>query len=547
MRRQWRFQLSQTAGALAAIATILVAFVAIATDRLADYPRLATDESWLMTVSHTFLTSGYLGADMFAGFFNADSHWFVNPPAQHFYHAASFALVGESVAAARLASVVAAVVLLLSATSLAWRWWGALAAVVTCLLLVLLPSGLTATVDVPLYDYARSARYDIAATALLWLALLLLHELLTAPSHLKALLLGLVCGLATLTQWFGIAAPVTVVVAWLWLVRRKDRLRADLLPGDRRARQIAVAAGIGFLIAIVPYAVYVVAFRDDAAAQISALHATRFRAINPVGVLENVLSEPRRYEALFEPRASGSWLFVAAIVPALVYLVYRARSSGEVGDGLALIALGVTFAVLALFDVTKAPIYALALVPAGALVLALGARDLLRYGRTMATARNRAAVAIVAVGVLAVVNLGIQSYDEQSRRAWAIEPYHQTEDRLQAAVPQTGIALGSIRWGWAFRDRPYAAELALWHWWQPGSTARRPPAESLALTLADAEITHVIVDSDLRESLGAYPEWLRDEFGRILAECATVVDSWTAGPYGSLEVYRLSDNYAACD
>src|SRR5687768_4518048 len=114
--------------ALVAVACLTAAFAIVTVEGLADYPRLASDESWLMTVSHVLSTRGYLGADMFAGFYNADQHWFVNPPAQHFYHAGSFAVAGPSIAAARFASVIAAVGLLITTTTLAWRLWGSLAA-----------------------------------------------------------------------------------------------------------------------------------------------------------------------------------------------------------------------------------------------------------------------------------------------------------------------------------------------------------------------------------------------------------------------------------
>src|SRR4029453_11096178 len=59
----------------------------------ANHPTITDDEMWVFSSAHKLATDGVFGTDMFAGFFNADTHYYFNMPAHHVVMAAAFKLL----------------------------------------------------------------------------------------------------------------------------------------------------------------------------------------------------------------------------------------------------------------------------------------------------------------------------------------------------------------------------------------------------------------------------------------------------------------------
>ena len=121
-------------------------------------------------------------------------------------------------------SVVAGVAVVWIVGWLAYRWYGLAAALVCEVLLVAWPSNITAASNgLPLLGVARIARYDVLAVAFGWLAFLALDLAVTRPRVVRALLLGVACGVAALTQFMGVFVTPAVLAVWL-LARAPRRL-----------------------------------------------------------------------------------------------------------------------------------------------------------------------------------------------------------------------------------------------------------------------------------------------------------------------------------
>src|SRR5690606_21343205 len=142
-----------------------------------------------------------LGSDLYSGFLGAERAYFLALPGHHVFQALSFRLFGFGIAQARLPVLLGAVALLWMVTTLAYRHAGPRAALLAGLLLLCWRSGLAAREPFsPLLTHAQTGRYDLTSTALLWTVVWLADEVWRRPRPLVALALGLVAGLAILTQ-----------------------------------------------------------------------------------------------------------------------------------------------------------------------------------------------------------------------------------------------------------------------------------------------------------------------------------------------------------
>ena len=113
----------------AAVLTIaVVIFLASVLPNLANHPAITDDEMWVFSSAYKIATEGVFGADMFAGFYNADERYYFNMPGQHFAVAASFKLLGAGVVQARLVGVIYGLATILLTYLLARRVYGAAAA-----------------------------------------------------------------------------------------------------------------------------------------------------------------------------------------------------------------------------------------------------------------------------------------------------------------------------------------------------------------------------------------------------------------------------------
>lgn len=523
---------------ITAVLTLL--FLTVAAANLPNYFPISADDGWIMSASYKLAEQGIFGSDLYTGFFNAEKHYFIALPVYHLLQAAALKLFGFGIAQARLPNLASAALLIAVTSLLAYRHYGRPTALLTAALLILWRSNLTAAEPrVPLLAYAQSGRYDLTAAALVWTALLLLDELLRRPRPLTAFTLGITAGLATLTQFFGgfILLPVA---AALWQKSGKNLLKQP-------ATYLFAA---GFLLITLPYALYILAHLDDFTGQ-SILKQGRTLFSEPAFYLENILAEPRRLGHLLLPqrdallgravplRPFGPWLLTLTIAASLLYLL-KAAQTGKI-KSLPLPWLStLSFALaLTLFDQTKAPVYAILLLPGLCLALAALSTAVIQRLRQINQPLPIRLAAIAPVLILLALLLleGANSHRRQLIQAQQVSPYLAVTSRIENAIAPGAIILGSERWWPGLKDYPYRSPNSLWAQWQIAEEDGRSPqfAKQVQETAAD----FIIVNNNVRGDLGRYSERLQNQFWDFLAQCTTPAADWTDPDYGRIEIYRL--------
>lgn len=529
-RRRWLVLLS-----LAMLAALSAFFVVMAAVNLANYRPVSTDDIWIISVSAKLAREGVLGTDLYAGFAQADRHFFLNLPALHFAQVAVFRLLGPGIEQARLVTLASGLVLVWVTALLAWRWFGVLAAALVAVLLVLWRSHLIGMdYGVPLLAVARTVRYDLPAVALIWLTYLSFDVYLTRGGALAACATGVCAGLATLTQFFGVVAVAVVAAALVW-----DRVRPLRAQGDDDQRQVA-RRSLGWMLAglavvVTPYLVFCALYWQDAVAQLGNGIATRLGA-TPAFFLWNLLDEPRRYAGMVGRPGVGYWLLLIGVWPALGYLGYcLARKDGRSYRLICLdLTIGVAF--LALVDNTKAPLYALLLAPS--LCMLFGFALAAMIGGLRQRQRSRLLLAGLAVALVVIVVLdGGRAYLRDRRGASTVSSYESVGSQLAALVPAGAKVVGSPRWWWPLRDHQYLALNNMWLQWQVDREAGR--ASTFAAKLRENGADYLLLhESDLDE-IELFPPELRTEFDSFLQRCAQQKASLTDTTYGQIDVYRI--------
>jgi 4-amino-4-deoxy-L-arabinose transferase-like glycosyltransferase len=525
---------------ITAVLTLL--FLTVAAANLPNYFPVSADDGWIMSASYKLSNEGIFGSDLYSGFFNAEKHYFIALPVYHFLQAAALKLFGFGIAQARLPNLASAILLIAVTTILAYRHYSRPTALLTAALLILWRSNLTATEPrVPLLAYAQSGRYDLTAAALVWTAVLLLDELLRRPRPLTALILGITAGLAALTQFFGsfILLPVAAALMLKW---GKQLLK----------QRITYLFAAGFLLVTLPYAIYTLAHFDDFTGQ-SVLKQGRTQFLEPSFYIENILDEPRRLGHLFlgqrdallgrdvPLRPFGPWLLSLTLMAAVLYLL-KMTLSGKIKSLPLPWFSALSFALaLTLFDQTKAPVYAILLLPGLCLALAAFSTAVIQRLRQMNRPLPTRLAAIAPVLILLAVLLleGANSHRRQLSQAQEVSPYLAVTARIENALSPGAVLLGSERWWPGLKDYPYLSPNGLWARWKLDDEDGRSPqfVEQVQATAAD----FIIVNNNVRGDLGQHSEQLQSQFWDYLAQCTTLAADWTDVSYGRIEIYQLSD------
>jgi hypothetical protein len=516
-------------------------FAAMAARDLGNFRPVSSDEGEIMAVSYKLATEGVLGSDPQAGFFHAEAHHFLTLPVQHVLQALSFEVFGVGVAQARGVALAGALSLIWVLGWLAWRWYGLRAAVLGELLLVGWPSNLVPGFPgLPLLTVARTARYDVTAVAFLWVSLALLEATLRRPTRPGALATGVSAGLAALTQFFGVFALPLVALAWLGQAGR----RAWAHP---TAYWMLVGAGLPLL----AYAMYALHSFADLVGQWS-VHADRGVLGGPAFYLDNVTREPARYAHLQDlplfglrhadplNRPLSPWLLLVSTPGVLVWLGLRAALKPGRGDRLLLAGLLVPQGLLALLDVTKAPLYAILLAPPLCLSLAALLSNVL--GCVLSRARARTTRVLVlgpAVGLLVIVAVeGATAYQADATRATQTTSYLDLGERIERSLPTGARVLGPERWWWPLHDHPYLALRNLWRQWQVvASSADQTPHFWDWVEANGADF--LVLNDDVRQDIMVFSSDLQDQFWELLDACGVPWADWTDPTYGEIEVRYL--------
>jgi hypothetical protein len=516
----WR---RRTLAWLVAYLTFSTLLVFVVWPHRANFPPISADEVWIMSASFKLATQGILGSDLFAGYYGADRHYFLNLPVHHFIQATFFRVFGPGVAQARAPSVVAGVIVLCAIGWLAYKWVGLGCSVVTGILMLFWRSNFVAPDPrPPLVALAQSGRYDVMVLSLWWLVILVLYRHLERPGRATALACGLLAGVTALTQFYGGGVLLCCAAALLWAKRRGT-------PGPLYGREVV----IGALLPIVIYAAYIGAHWADFIDQ-ARIQASRVRVYDPRFSLANLLDEWRRFAWLLEPSRDlvGAWASFLAIPLAFLVAARLLRCN----NFLAFVSVLGTFLSLALLDSIKARIYASLLVPI--FCFGLGAAldpTLPAFRRAPYWAWLRRGAACALIGWIVLDGLG--GYRFIANEGPRVSQYAAVGERIAASIEDPVPILGSQRWWWALRTRPYRSLNAQWEIWNMEQRAGHTP--DFGLMIAKLGGAYLILDNDTRGDLTRVPPQLRQQVNEVLTARTALVGAWRDPTYGLIEIYRF--------
>jgi 4-amino-4-deoxy-L-arabinose transferase-like glycosyltransferase len=505
---------------LCIVVPVLVFYLWAVTFNIANYYPVSGDEAIIMSTSHKLATEGLPGSDLATGLHGGERTLFLNLPVHNVIQAMTFLILGTGVSQARLPSAVAGVATILLTAWCAWRWFGSSVALTTAMLLVFWRSNLIGSDPrPPLLALGQTARYDLVVVALLWMTIALLDRLLERRSRATALLTGLVAGLATLTQFYGIAAALLVAAAFL----HRWRAAAFREPVTRWA-------AAGWLAVILPYVVFAGVNAGAFIAQASS-HGARVRFLDLSFWITNLLTEHHRY-AFITDRTTGGIGDTLALSPWMVWFGAMPGIAVLARRPVPLLALVVPVGVLALADQTKAALYASLLVPIACVALACAIERVMRPS----VARGlRMAVAII-LAVLAVESY--RGYELSLRAAANASPYRDVGLRMAAFMSDDQPAMGSWRWWWALQPRRYFGVNGFrWHAERLGLEGTYPSLEDEA---REKRVAYLLVDGDFAADLGRTTAAYRDESRRYLDTCTAIAGTVDAASYGRIEVRRIN-------
>jgi hypothetical protein len=507
-------------GPLFIVVPTLVFYLWAVTFNIANYYPVSGDEAIIMSTSHKLATEGLPGSDLATGLHGGERTLFLNLPLHNLIQAITFRLLGTGISEARLPSIVAGVATIVLTTWLAWRWFGSFVAVTTAMLLVFWRSNLIGSDPrPPLLALGQTARYDLVVVALLWVTIAFVDRLLERPSRHTALFTGVVAGLATLTQFYGLAAAFVVAAALL----HRWRTAAFREP-------VARWAAAGWLAVILPYAVFAGVNAGAFIAQASS-HGERVRFLDLSFWITNLLTEHHRYIFIAD-RTTGGIGATWALSPWMVWLGAAPGFAALASRPIPLLALVAPFLVLALADQTKAALYASLLVPIACIGLASAIERVMRP----AVPRPVRIAAAIILAVLAVESY--RGYELSLRAAANASPYRDVGLRMAAFMSDDQPAMGSWRWWWALQPRRYFGVNGFR--WHAERLALEGTYPSLEDEVREKRVGYLLVDGDFAADLSRTTAAYRDESRRYLDTCTAIGGTVDAASYGRIEVRRIN-------
>ena len=520
-----------------ALIGILGSFAFINGSEIARYPPVSRDEIWVLSASVKLAETGTLGSDMFRGFHGADEHFFIALPGYELLQALVFRVVGPSLVAARAVSLASGMIVIAGVGWLGLRWFGAAAGTLAMLLVAYWQTGLLGYASgLPLTTVANTGRYDASALALTTLAVVLLDLTITSRRLWLAVACGLACGLATLTQFFGVLS-LGLALGTMLLSTRTRLWRPPLLAG---------VAG-GFACVVLPYFSWVALHLENFRGQ-AVLKEGRTDFFSVSFYLSNLADERLRYRGLWQTEGDlervAAALFIALFPAALGLLSWRAWHERRRGDLLLLGWCGIGMLGIALLDGTNAGLYAIVVWPPAVLAVAAMLTMVLR-GILQA---ERRLVTITAAGLLSAIMAlalqpGLRTQADVPRDASQTTSYADLGDALDGAVPRDATVIGSERWWWPLRERDYLALTNLWQQW----LALNEAGNDVTFTdvMARNGATLLLTDDVIWGDLINYGSPLADEVRRWIDDCAELVWSTPGGIYGDLQLFRLREDVCA--
>jgi 4-amino-4-deoxy-L-arabinose transferase-like glycosyltransferase len=510
-------------------------FGRIAAYNLGNYRPVTNDEVELMSVAYKLAAQGVMGSDLFAGFFGADQHYLMTLPLQQVMEAVTFRVFGAGIAQARWVSLLAGVSVIWSVGWLAYRWYGLGTAVLCQLFLVAWPSDLTAAANgLPLFGVARTARYDVLAVALTWLAIVLLDVVLRRPRPVSGFALGICCGLAALSTFTGTFVLPLVALTWVF-PRGRCAFRDWTL--------YWILAGAAMVLAT--WAAFAIRYPADLAGQL-AVYGGRGDFLSPSFYLSNLLNEPSRYYVLpssapnpdtYSP--ASSVLFAIGLCAAVAYITLRRWRTHATGDRIVWSSLLVFEGLLLFFDQTKSPLYAIVLFPSMCLALAALFTGVLgwvfRPGQPLWL---RVTTGALSLGlVLTIGSDAVRAYQFSLAQSTSAGLYLGVGQEIESSLAPGTPVLGPERWWWALHDHPYLSLRNLWFQWSVA--ARNGQTPQFVDWVASSQADSVVVNDNVRGDLLDFPDTVQQQFWTFINSCTQRVANLNDPTYLGIEVYEI--------
>lgn len=519
--------------ALLVLLGVTALFVVIAARDLANYRIVSGDEAWIVSVSHQLATDGVLGTEITGGLFNIDRHYFVNPPGQNLLHLPAFWLFGSGLLQARWMSILSAVALIWIVATLSWRWYGRTVSVIAVGMLTLWRSSLISLdVGIPLLSVARSARHDISAVMWMWVAVLGVDAMLRRPTRWVGLGTGIACAAASLTQFYGpFVFPTILGILW-W------QSGGNVL----RTRPVLWML-VGFLTPIIAYGGYVGAHWSDATLQFTYTFGDRMNYADPLFALKNLWREFDRFLPLTGVTGFGNWLLLVGVPVALLFLAHSAvqHRRGK-PDGTLLLTIVVPGLLLGVIDTTKAPIYALALLPSLCLLMAVSMVRLFQWtGKSGRALWGK--IAVSAIVVLASAE-GAAAYWRDGQHAQAVSNYTEVSQRIAMNLPPGALTAGAERWWLGLRPRPYIALNSLFARWR-FEDQDEDASPSLSDIVNRMNVQFILVNNNVMQDVIRYSNRLQQDFSTFLVECTNLESDWDDRTYGHIAVHSVNPTCSA--
>jgi len=312
------------------------------------------DEPWIASTGAQLAQTGVYGSAMFAGYYGADQHYYLNMPAYAIVQAGVFRMLGVGVFQMRLVSVMAGLLVAALTLAVARQLGGESVSVVALGLLMVWRLAHSTGTGLPLVDAAQLARYDVAVPVFTLAAVWVFDR---ADSVREYLLVGGLIGLAALFNVYGGFVLPVLLVAW---TRRHGR------SGWRRAAPYLMLLGCAAMAVL--WLAYAAAHWPEYVGQ-SRFHAAAYDVFNPQFYLNNLAREIERFGDLRPWQGSGVWLAAIALPIALVGLIAHARRHGNRLGLIAWLVVGQQ-ALFGLLLAAKTPRYFVAVWPYAVIALA---------------------------------------------------------------------------------------------------------------------------------------------------------------------------------
>lgn len=533
MRRRARLYSSLkrlTAPRLAALVVVATAaiFVWANLQAIDRWPAVSRDDVWVMSASYKLAEEGVFGSDMFRGMHHADLRYFIALPVHHLLQAALFRVDESGLRQARLVALTSATVVILASSWLAGRWFGPLAAVVTALLLGFWQLELLGYGNgIPLSVIGVSGRYDATALAFSVLSVVALDRVLVTRRLAWALLCGLLGGVATLTQFFGVFVVGLALLATFIVACR-----------ERNLWRLVVGVVVGFAASVLPYIVWAHRYRSDFWGQ-SELKEGRTSFFELGFYRTNLLDEPSRYRMLLPESASE--LLVLALPLAIVWLALRVTRQRRRPEALLLAWLVVSAGGLALTESINATLYAIVVLPPAVIAVAALFAGIARWAQRLSHPADRSLVTLALAGLMLVaVWNGAHAYAGIDERADHVASYERVSRELIEAVPANATVVGSERWWWPMRERDY---LSLTNLWQQWADAANGPGQGRSFEdlMRVNGATYLLADGDVWFDLDYYPPALSDQIRDWIIRCSVRVWGLVDETYPELQLFELRE------